>query len=311
MSRPALALAPRPQLLMCPPRHFEVSYSINPWMQPERQRVDRTRAQRQWKALQRACARHADLHELAPAAGLPDLVFTANAGLVHGPCFVPAAFRHPQRQPESTLFADWFHRRGYRLRPLPPGIVFEGAGDALFEPGGRRLWMGQGPRSAAAAAPALRAMLGIEVEPLQLIDPRFYHLDTCFCPLPRGGLLYFPAAFDEDARLRIEAAFPADRRIAVTEAEALRFACNAIVLGEVVLADGLGAATTESLAELGFDVEPVALDEFHKSGGSAKCLSLRLDVPEGVALPQARVRPSQSSAPRAAARPLAKQAVSR
>lgn len=311
MSRPVLALAPRPQLLMCPPRHFEVSYSINPWMQPAQCRVDRARAHRQWKALQRACARHASLHALEPAAGLPDLVFTANAGLVHGQTFVPAAFRHPQRQPETALFADWFHRQGYRIRRLPPGIVFEGAGDALFEPGGRRLWMGHGPRSEPEAASALRGMLGIEVEPLRLVDPRFYHLDTCFCPLPRGGLLYFPAAFDEESRLRIEAGFPADRRVAVTEAEALRFACNAIVLGEVVLADGLGAASIEGLAELGFDVEPVALDEFHKSGGSAKCLSLRLDAPEGAALPQARVRASQSRTPSAAARPLAKQAVSR
>lgn len=318
------------QLLMCAPRHFAVDYAINPWMAQALGQVQQARAQRQWKSLRTALAREAEVRELTPARDLPDLVFTANAGLVLGDVAVPAHFRHTERQGEEALFARWFKSAGFRLAELPAGLCFEGAGDALFECETRRLWMGFGQRSEARAAAALHRLLGVDVEPLQLVDPRFYHLDTCFCPLPRGGLLWFPAAFELGARLKIEAAFPADRRIAVVESEAARFACNAIVLGDTVFGDGIGDATEARLTHLGFDVERVQLDEFQKSGGSAKCLTLRLDVPDGqgvagdvrirrvpakpaAAQPSRRAPASRSQArtPSAAMRPLAKQAVSR
>jgi N-dimethylarginine dimethylaminohydrolase len=306
------------QILLCPPRYFDLSYVINPWMQANFGAVDPARAARQWRALRRSLADLAELHELPAIAGLPDYVFTANAGLVFGKVFVPSRFRHAERQGESEFSRAWFREQGFEIQTLPPKLIFEGAGDALFESDTTRLWMGYGPRSEAAAAPALARLLGIEVEPLQLVDPRFYHLDTCFCPLPRGGLLYFPAAFDAESRLRIQAAFPADRRIAVVEAEALRFACNAICVDNTVVADGIADATEARLGHLGLDVLRVELDEFQKSGGSAKCLTLRLDVPSrNVLHGQARPRAaqpraaSQAKAPSAAQRPLAKQAVSR
>jgi len=325
------------ELLMCAPRHYAVDYTINPWMTQGLGQVQGARAARQWRALHKALSRHARLHELTPAPGLPDLVFTANAGLVLGAAAVPSRFRHIERQGEEAVFARWFKRQGFRLAELPAGVCFEGAGDALFECETRRLWMGFGQRTEGRAAAALQRLLGVTAEPLQLIDPRFYHLDTCFCPLPRGGLLWFPAAFELGARLKIEAAFPADRRIAVVESEAARFACNAVVLGDTVIADGIGDATEARLAHLGFDVERVQLDEFQKSGGSAKCLTLRLDVAassrpactrtaERAAVePRARAQKSepaqqsrratpsrnQSRAPSAATRPLAKQAVRR
>jgi N-dimethylarginine dimethylaminohydrolase len=329
-------MAKTAQLLMCAPRHFAVDYAINPWMAQALGQVEASRAQRQWRALKSVLSREAEVRELAPARDRPDLVFTANAGLVLGDVVVPARFRHAERQGEEALFARWFKSHGFRLAELPDGLCFEGAGDALFECETRRLWMGFGPRSEERAAPALHRLLGVDVEPLQLVDPRFYHLDTCFCPLPRGGLLWFPAAFEAGARLKIEAAFPADRRIAVVESEAARFACNAVVLGETVIGDGIGDATEARLAHLGFDVERVQLDEFQKSGGSAKCLTLRLDVPNGQgparaargsrvaaqstsaqrptsaqAPRHAPVSRSQSRTPSAATRPLAKQAVSR
>lgn len=325
------------ELLMCAPRHFAVDYTINPWMAQGLGQVHGARASRQWRAVHKLLSRQARVHEIKPARGLPDLVFTANGGLVLGDLAVPARFRHAERQGEEALFARWFKSQGFGLAELPAGLCFEGAGDALFECDTRRLWMGFGPRSEERAAPALHRLLGVDVEPLQLIDPRFYHLDTCFCPLPRGGLLWFPAAFEAGARLKIEAAFPAERRIAVVESEAARFACNAVVLGDTVIGDGIGDATEARLAHLGFDVERVQLDEFQKSGGSAKCLTLRLDVPAGrgplavrsaarkadpLAIRPAKAAPaqasrkpasarSQSRTPSAAKRPLAKQAVSR
>lgn len=275
----------RARLLMCPPDHFEVSYIINPWMEEHVSAADASLALRQWQALRDTLAAHAQIEVLPPVVDLPDLVFTANAGLVHGDIYVPSRFRHAERRPEEPHNAAWFAAHGFRSLPLPEGILFEGAGDALFERGAPRLWFGHGHRSDAGAASALQALLDIEVIALRLVDPRFYHLDTCFCPLTGGYLLYYPSAFDEAAQAAIEAHIPAQRRIEASEADALAFACNAINIGNVV---ALNRATPELRAKLekaGFSVAESDVSEFLKAGGAVKCLCLRLDEPpvEGVA----------------------------
>jgi len=270
-------MPPASRVLMCPPTHFAVDYVINPWMDGHVDGVDPARATAQWRALREAVARHADVALVEPAPGLPDMPFTANAGLVRGNVFVPSRFRHAQRRGEEALFAAWFRAHGFEVRELPPGLDFEGAGDALFDRGAARLWVGHGHRSDAGAAGALAGLLGIEAIALHLVDPRFYHLDTCFCPLADGWLLYYPPAFDAEAQAAIAAKVPAARRIAVDEADALAFACNAVGLGRQVLLNAAGDALLAKLREAGFAAVQTPLDEFLKAGGSAKCLTLRLD----------------------------------
>ncbi|MCD7098753.1 arginine deiminase-related protein [Stenotrophomonas sp. MMGLT7] len=269
---------PLHRLLMCPPGHFAVEYVINPWMEGQVHRADRHRATAQWQALHDALgAAGAVIEQVPPGAGLPDMPFSANAGLVLGNDFVPSRFRHPERRGEEALFIDWFERAGFRIRRLPGAIFFEGAGDALLDRGERRLWMGHGHRSDLAAAAELERMLDLPVVPLRLVDPRFYHLDTCFCPLRGGRLLYFPAAFDAASRQAIEARVPPHLRIAVGEADALDFACNAVDLDEAVAMHRASPALQRALAGFGYRVVQTALDEFLRAGGSAKCLTLRLD----------------------------------
>lgn len=268
----------RHRLLMCPPTHFAVEYVINPWMAGQVHRVATERAAVQWQALREGVeAAGGAVEQVMPGAGLPDMPFAANAGLVLGRDFVPSRFRHPERSGEEPLFIDWFHRAGFRIRPLPAHIAFEGAGDALLDRGAARLWMGHGHRSDLAAAPELEHMLDIEVVPLRLVDPRFYHLDTCLCPLRGGRLLYYPAAFDAASRQAIEARVPPHLRIAVKPADALDFACNAVDLDEVLLLHRASPALQRALAGFGYRVLQTALDEFLRAGGSAKCLTLRLD----------------------------------
>ncbi|HYG06057.1 MAG TPA: arginine deiminase-related protein [Stenotrophomonas sp.] len=270
--------AARHRLLLCAPDHFAVDYVINPWMAGHVHHADRQRAALQWRALHARLAEHADIALLPPAPGLPDLVFTANAGLVRGNDFVPSRFRHAERSGEEPLCIDWFRRAGMRIRPLPEPLYFEGAGDALFDRGRPGLlWLGHGHRSDAAVAPELQRMLGVEVVPLRLVDARFYHLDTCFCPLRDGRLLYYPAAFDEAAQAQIAARIPPQQRIAVTEQDALAFACNAVDLDRVLLLNRASAALRGALAAWGYTTLETPLDEFLKSGGAAKCLTLRLD----------------------------------
>ncbi|UYB53986.1 arginine deiminase-related protein [Xanthomonas sp. AM6] len=266
------------RLLMCAPQHFAVDYVINPWMEGNVHAASRERAQLQWNALVAAAeAAGTRVERIAPAAGLPDMVFSANAGLVLGDRFVPSRFRHAERRGEEALFADWCRRAGFRIQSLPEDLFFEGAGDALLDRGARRLWMGHGHRSDLAAAHELADLLDIEVMPLRLVDPRFYHLDTCFCPLRDGYLLYYPAAFDADAQQAIAHHIPPARRIAVSEADALAFACNAVDLDERLLLNRATPALCAALAAIGYRVVQTPLDEFLKAGGAAKCLTLRLD----------------------------------
>jgi N-dimethylarginine dimethylaminohydrolase len=267
------------RFLMCAPDHFEVSYVINPWMEGNIARGDSKAAARQWNALYRLIGKVAEVERIDGAPGVPDMVFVANAGLVLEHKAVLSRFRHPERQGEEAHFGNWFRNHGFDVLTLPPDLPFEGAGDALIDRGTPLLWLGHGHRSDQACAPLVSDWLDIEVQPLTLIDQRFYHLDTCFCPLEGGYLMYYPAAFDAASQARIMARVPAEYRIPVTDADALAFACNAVNCGRNVFLNRASAALAGELRSRGFVVRQTALTEFMKAGGSAKCLTLKLSEP--------------------------------
>jgi len=265
--------------LMCPPEYFTVAYIINPWMHGNLRRIDNSVARQQWRSLYDILADRATVRLVNPQPGSPDMVFTANAGLVKARRFVVSRFRYPERQYEEPYFADWFMDRGYEVSFMPRDVPFEGAGDALFDRGAARLWMAHGHRSIEGARDLLAKRIGIEAVLLRLVDTRFYHLDTCFCPLEGGYLMYYPAAFDEASRAEIERRIPAARRIAVEEEDALAFACNAVNIDATVVVNRATPALVRALGAKGFEVVQTPLSEFMKAGGSAKCLTLRLDEP--------------------------------
>jgi N-dimethylarginine dimethylaminohydrolase len=264
------------RFLVCPPDFFRIDYEINPWMRRSNA-VELELAIGQWHGLMKILEDDigAVLERMTPMPGLPDLVFTANAGVVVGRKAVPSRFRYPERQREEAYFEKWFRERGYEILSLDPDMYFEGAGDLLGFPGG---WFGgYRQRSDIRAFPILGEIFGKEILPLELIDGRFYHLDTCFCPLSGGDLLYYPAAFDRYGQATIAERIPLERRLVVPEQEALKFACNAVCVGKHVVLPA-GCPTTMTLLESrGYRPHPAPLDEFMKSGGSAKCLTLALD----------------------------------
>ena len=266
--------------LMCPPEYFNVAYIINPWMHGNLKRIDNAVARQQWRALYDAITDRATVRLVNPQPGSPDMVFTANAGIVKGRTFVVSRFRYPERQYEEPYFADWFMDRGYDVSLMPRDCPFEGAGDALFDRGEALLWMAHGHRSIEGARKVLEERLDVEIALLKLVDSRFYHLDTCFCPLEGGYVLYYPPAFDEDARAQIERRVPAAKRIAVGEEDALAFACNAVGIDSTVVVNRATPDLVRALSGKGFEVVQIPLSEFMKAGGSAKCLTLRLDGEE-------------------------------
>ncbi len=264
---------PAPRILMCPPDYYGIEYEINPWMSRSRGSSPQ-RAHAQWRGLHDTLVRLGVQVELmTPQPGLPDLVFTANAGLVFGKRFFSSRFRHEVRARESPHFDAWFSAHGFTVELVPEAMFFEGAGDALFC--GRTLFAGYRIRSDAASHQYLGKVLNRLVLPLELVDPRFYHLDTCFCPVSAGAALYFPNAFDHYGRRVLETHI--DKLLPVVEAEAVRFACNAVVVGKTVIVNAGSERLAADVRALGYDVLFLELDEFIKAGGSAKCLTLRLD----------------------------------
>lgn len=263
----------RPTLLMCPPDFYGIEYEINPWMSRSRQ-SDSEQSRQQWQNLKDLLQSvGAEIRLLTPTKGLPDFVFTANAGLVWREKVFLSRFRHEARQGETKLNDEWFQSQGFKTISLPSDWHFEGAGDALFC--GKTLYAGYLIRSEAKALQWVAGEMGCRVIPLQLVDNYYYHLDTCFCPLAEDLALYYPAAFDEYGRTALEQHIP--NLIPVEEEEARRFACNAVVVGKHVLLN-TGCPQLESdLRAHGFEPHPTELGEFIKAGGSAKCLTLRLD----------------------------------
>ncbi|TVR13646.1 MAG: TIGR00300 family protein [Phormidium sp. GEM2.Bin31] len=266
-------------ILMCPPHHYDVDYVINPWMEGNIHRSSRDRAEIQWEQLHKILKDHAIVDLVEPQKGVPDMVFTANAGLVLGDNVVLSRFYHPERQGEEPHFKKWFEDNGFTVYELPKDLPFEGAGDALLDREGRWLWAGYGFRSELDSHPYLAKWLDIEVISLQLVDGRFYHLDTCFCPLSNGYLLYYPPAFDFYSNRLIEMRVPPEKRIIVNDDDAGNFACNAVNVGDVVVMNQVSDDLSRRLTKVGFQVIQTPLSEFLKAGGAAKCLTLRTTEP--------------------------------
>jgi N-dimethylarginine dimethylaminohydrolase len=266
---------------MCPPDRFSVEYVINPWMDGHIGDVDRARAHGQWEALRAILEGplRAMIATTDPIEGLPDMVFTANAGLVHDGKFVPARFRYEERRGEEKHFESWFRFSGFDKVAIEG--FNEGAGDLLFGTDSESrtvLYAARGFRTDSRAHESLRKAIFVPVESLDLVDPRFYHLDTCFCPLPGGALVWYPPAFAAESVNKIQAAYSQGNRFEVSADDATRFACNAVAVpGHVVLND-CSVTLGDWLGQRGFQVHRTPLDEFMKSGGAAKCLTLRIDT---------------------------------
>ncbi len=279
--------ASQARLLMCRAQHFAVSYSINPWMDPrawnDGGEALHATAARQWARLHRTLlAAGAAIETVEPEPGLPDLVFTANAAVVLDRKALLARFFHPERQREQPVFAAALRALQARglldeVIEMPEAVPLEGAGDCIWDRTRGLFWMGCGFRSDPAARRVVEQTFGVRCLPLALADPSFYHLDTAFCALPCGSVLYHPGAFSDAALYTIHQHVAPPQRIALDRADAARFAANAVCIGRVIVMSSCSDALRRALEERGYTVAKTPLQAFLRSGGSACCLTLRLD----------------------------------
>ena len=282
---------PRARILMCAPDHFEVSYTINPWMHPDAWKSQAgilgARSSSGWVRLTETLRRlGAEIELVPPAEGFPDLVFTANAAVVLDGKALVASFRYPQRQGETAIYRkafDGLKARGIlqEVHDMPAGLVLEGAGDCVWDTSRDRFWLGYGQRSDKEAAKVVRDLFGFDVVPLKLVDPRFYHMDTCLCPLTGGEVLYYPGAFDEEGKGLIREHFGADNLIVAPEEDACAFAVNAVNIGRDIVLATVTPKLRATLEERGYRLHETPISDFNMSGGSAFCLTLKLDRASG------------------------------
>ncbi|HET6972054.1 MAG TPA: arginine deiminase-related protein [Phenylobacterium sp.] len=274
----------RPFFLMTDPACFDVSYRINPWMDPGAWSAAQAEAARvashQLRAAITAIGGHVET--IGAVRGLPDLVFPANAAVVLDGRVLLARFRHAERQGEESVFRAAFQRLKTRgvvdeLVDLPEGLFQEGAGDAIWDADRRQFWCGYGPRSSKGAIRVIRGTFGQETVALELASERFYHLDTCFCPLAGGKVLYYPAAFTPQALATIHEHVPAAQRIEATAEEAAAFCVNAVNIDARIVMACAPESLRSKLAARGYALTEVDLSPFILSGGAAYCMTLRLD----------------------------------
>ena len=280
-------MTPSAHILMIDPAHFDVHYAINPWMRPTQWAADaatmRSRARASFTALrdtleQLGCR----VSTVDGVAGLPDMVFPANAGIVLDRRVLLARFRHAERQGEEAQFAAIFRELQAQgvvdtVDCLPSGCFQEGAGDCIWDAARGHFWAGWGPRSSRASIDVVAAHFDQRVVALELVTERSYHLDVCFCPLSGGEILYYPPALSAESRARIAAEVSADQRIEATDEDLALFNVNAVNVGRDVVMSRCSPRLRDVLGKRGYRVHTVDLAPFMLSGGGAFCMTLRLD----------------------------------
>lgn len=277
----------RPTILLIAPTHYDVSYSINPWMDPAAWARDPNGMHRQalasFDALRHALEQAGFAVEVAEGAPRqPDMVFPANAAVVLDGKAVLARFRYPQRRGEEQPFAAIFEdlcARGLidSVATLPEGCYQEGAGDCIWDARRGHFWAGFGPRSSREAADAMSRHFDQEVVALELATEQSYHLDVCFCPLAGGDVLYYPPAFTDAALRAIRARVPVAQRIEATEDDLRHFSVNAVNLDDQVVMTRTTSGLRAELGRRGYRLHEVDLSPYMMSGGGAYCMTLRLD----------------------------------
>jgi arginine dihydrolase len=255
---------------MTAPTFFAVEYAINPWMDTSTS-VDTHVAMNQWESLRQTYKELGHTVELVePVAGLPDMVYAANGGLLVNGKAVVARFAYPQRMGESAAYAEWMSRHGFR--PVETRYVNEGQGDLLVV--GSIVLAGYGFRTDRRAHDEIAAAVEMPVVSLELVDPRFYHLDTALAVLDETTIAYFPQAFSDGSRARLRGLFSDAIEVAASDAEVLGL--NAVSDGLHVVHPAAATGFAGQLSDAGFIPIGVDLSELLKGGGSIKCCTLEV-----------------------------------
>lgn len=259
------------KVLLCPPTYYDIEYEINPWMHVGN-KVDKDRVLEEYKQLKNTYqSLGAEVLEIEPIQGLPDMIYAANIGFVKDNLFIKSNFKFPQRRNESIYGKKYFENLGFEIAEIPTEISFEGQGDLLYANG--KYFMGYGKRSSIDAKKYLEEFLKGEIIGFKLSDPYFYHLDMSFAPLDNQTAVINKNSFQPEEVDKIYKNFK--NVIVASDSDNKIFACNLIVVDKnIIVGHGISNELKNDFAKYGFVVHEVEMDEYRKGGGSVKCLTL-------------------------------------
>jgi len=277
------------RVLMCEPLFYEVSYRINPWMKLGS--VDKKEAGKQWEKLKNVYEKLGIKVEVIPQKeGLPDMVFSADQGIVLGNEVLLSNFRYPQRRKESYYYRQWFEKEKFIVKTMPKRIWFEGGGDSLWL--GGRLLVGVGFRTQFESIKEINKFVSNKrkenpiVIPLFLTDPFLFHLDACLLILNEQSAFYYPKGFSEKSKKILKKLVP--NLIPLAKEEAYNFAANSFVINHYLICQKGSSQMRKEAEHLGFQVIELDMGEFMKAGGGIHCLTGELNK-EANTLPESRV----------------------
>lgn len=259
------------KVLLCPPKNYDIEYEINPWMHVEN-KVNQKRVAGEFAALKKIYASlGVEMLEIEQGKGLPDMVYAANLGSPHDQTFIVANFKYNQRKGESAHAEKYFKNLGFDIEKLPGDIAFEGQGDLLYTSG--KYFFGWGKRSDYEAKKYLEKFLKTEIVDFKLVNPYYYHLDTCFAPLDCDTVAINPESFTREGLEKIPKSFK--NIITVGKKDNNLIACNLVCVGkQIIIAKGITNELKDAFSRFGYTTVEVPMDEYRKGGGSVKCLTL-------------------------------------
>lgn len=255
------------KVLLCKPSYFQVNYSINPWMQIGK--TDRTLAMLQWQKLCELLEKQSVKVEIIDQdPNFPDMVFAADQALTSNNKVVFSNFRFDQRKSEVNIYKKWFDKQNYNQYKFSGKKYFEGSGDSLWF--NDKLLLGTGFRNSQNICRDVSEFLNVETICLKLVNPHFYHLDTCLFILNRDTAFYYPPAFSKQSRNTLKKLIP--NLIQLNKQETHNFAANSIVTDHHVITQTGNPEFCSKLSRLGYKVLQTDVSEFNKAGGGIHCL---------------------------------------
>jgi N-dimethylarginine dimethylaminohydrolase len=257
------------KVLLCPPTHFDVVYEINPWMHKEIQ-PDKKKALESYTQIKEKYRElGVEVFEIPQVKGLPDMVYTANVGYLRNSTFIRANFKYEQRRKEAD-YAERYIEKHFDAETvaLPDDVYFEGQGDLLTD--GERFFFGWGKRSDKKAIPYLEDFLNNSVIDFELVNPFYYHLDTCFAPLTHDIVVINPKSFTEEGKKKVYKSFK--HVIEASEEDNKALVCNLVHIDKtIIVGQGITTDLKDKLGKFGYNIFEVPMIEYLKGGGSVKC----------------------------------------
>lgn len=286
-SAPSVKRIPqRSKTLMLHPRHYKVSYAINPHMvdsQGKLHEVDSSKAVQQWKNLVKVFEKCGlDVEIMDSQAHLPDMVFAANQSFVfwneslQRPEVLLSNMHFEERKKEVPYFEEFFRTQDYTVHKVPRELSFEGTGDAIFDSERGLIFCGYGFRSHKSMPSRLVELTNYPCVPLELCNSHYYHLDTCFAPLNKHEVVIVDEAFTDESLDMIYAAFENVIHVDHIEGKSSLAANLFCPNGKDVIIDQRNTKLIKQLADRNYKMHAVDTGEFLKAGASVFCLKLFL-----------------------------------